>query len=112
MNLDPLRLQIEEELRALEAQDEETKASRAPVELDQQSVGRLSRMDAMQVQAMSAETHRRRSVRITALRSALKRIDGDDFGFCAICDEEIPEKRLTLDPMLTTCDGCASNLHG
>ncbi len=51
-------------LNALAAQiraaDAETEGERAPVELDQQTVGRLSRMDALQVQAMALETSRRR----------------------------------------------------
>ena len=33
-----------------------------PVELDQSKVGRLSRMDAMQSQAMARETQRRRKL--------------------------------------------------
>ena len=36
--------------------------SRKPVELDQTSVGRLSRMDALQGQAMQLETERRRDI--------------------------------------------------
>ena len=42
----------------LEHLSEVSKSSRKPVELDQTSVGRLSRMDAMQTQAMQLETER------------------------------------------------------
>lgn len=78
-----------------------------PVELDQSSVGRLSRMDAMQVQAMAQETERRRHFDLKRTQTALERLDAGDYGFCLGCDEEIPVKRLEFDPALTTCVDCA-----
>lgn len=78
-----------------------------PVELDQQSVGRLSRMDAMQSQAMVQETLRRRESELHRIEQALKRIESDDYGYCAQCDEEISVKRLELDPSVATCIHCA-----
>ena len=44
-----------------------TVESRQPVELDQTAVGRLSRMDALQSQAMQIETERRRILEIQML---------------------------------------------
>ena len=82
--------------------------ARDPVALDQQSVGRLSRMDAMQVQAMAQESERRRQARIVALRAALRRMDEGEFGECAECGEPIPEKRLEIDATALVCVGCAS----
>ena len=41
-----------------------SKDARSTVELDQQSVGRLSRMDAMQQQAMNQATERTKACRI------------------------------------------------
>lgn len=78
-----------------------------PVELDQTSVGRLSRMDAMQVQAMAQETERRRHIDLQRAQSALERLAAGDYGFCLVCDEEIPRKRLEFDPAVTTCVDCA-----
>lgn len=80
--------------------------SRKPVELDQTSVGRLSRMDAIQGQAMQLETERRRQVERQRIDAALARIQSGDFGYCAVCDEEIAEKRLQNDPSVTTCIDC------
>ena len=80
-----------------------------PVELDQSSVGRLSRMDAMQVQAMAQETERRRNVDLKKVQTALERLARGDYGFCLRCDEEIPIKRLEFDPAVTTCVDCAQN---
>jgi|TARA_E500000318_G_scaffold47939_1_gene45085 RNA polymerase-binding transcription factor len=82
--------------------------SAKPVELDQTRVGRLSRMDALQGQAMAKETERRRGVELQRIASALARIEDEDFGYCVTCGEEIPLKRLELDPAVTTCIACAN----
>jgi DnaK suppressor protein len=79
-----------------------------PAELDQQRVGRLSRMDAMQVQAMAEETARRRAAELQRVEGALKRIAEDDYGWCTSCGEEIAKKRLENDPATPLCIECAS----
>jgi len=73
------------------------------VELDQQSVGRLSRMDAMQSQAMAQETARRRLLDIRRIDAAVKRIEEGEYGYCATCGEMIARGRLELDPAVATC---------
>ncbi len=79
-----------------------------PVELDQTRVGRLSRMDALQNQALAQETVRRRKNELSRIEAALARVDSGDFGYCVNCDEEISEKRLSLDPSTPLCIDCAS----
>jgi DnaK suppressor protein len=59
-----VRSKLEALKSELEKQDDTSKADRAPVELDQTSVGRLSRIDAMQVQAMALATERRRKAEL------------------------------------------------
>lgn len=81
------------------------------VELDQSKVGRLSRMDAMQVQQMNLESERRRSVELAALESALQRIENHEYGHCAQCGEEINLKRLEIDLAATRCISCANKLE-
>lgn len=93
-----------EELLSLSAG---TAESRKPVELDQQSVGRLSRMDAMQVQAMAQETERRRAAELQRIEAALKRLDEGEYGYCINCGEPIAPKRLELDPTVPLCIDCA-----
>lgn len=78
------------------------------VVLDQSSVGRLSRMDALQAQAMSQETERRRQKHLQAIERALEAIDDGSYGFCIDCDEPIAEARLLADPVATTCIRCAA----
>ena len=96
------------ELQDLAASSENTSNDRKPVTLDQQSVGRLSRMDAMQGQAMAAAVDARRRGRGKAIESALERLAGEDFGWCDDCGEFIGMKRLDLDPVLTRCISCAA----
>lgn len=79
----------------------------ATVELDQTRLGRLSRMDALQGQAMSQETQRRREQELRRIAQALKRLDDDEFGECLQCGEMIADGRLTIDPSVSLCIGCA-----
>lgn len=83
-------------------------ASAAVVELDQSKVGRLSRMDAMQAQAMAKASANRRQVMLTNITAALKRIDDGDYGLCVECDEPINPLRLEFDPTAIRCIECAS----
>lgn len=102
-----LRPRLEAELSELVARSLTSSQDRAPVALDQQSVGRLSRMDALQVQAMAMAAERRRQVRIASLRKALSRMEAGEYGYCERCGEAIPMGRLEVDPTARFCVGCA-----
>lgn len=80
-----------------------------PVELDQSRVGRLSRMDAMQQQAMAQAATRFTEIEAQRIRTALDRIVSGDYGYCLHCEEEIAEARLRVDPSALTCIACARN---
>lgn len=94
----------QQELQAIDALGEE---ARKAVELDQQSVGRLSRMDAMQGQAMAQAQNRQRKRELTRIEMALTRIENDDYGFCDDCGDPIAKKRLEVDPAAGFCIRCA-----
>jgi DnaK suppressor protein len=81
------------------------------VELDQARVGRLSRMDAMQAQAMSVETGRRRRQYLVEIEKALERIEAGDYGECLECGELIHPGRLEANPTATLCISCAQALE-
>ena len=81
--------------------------SSSVVELDQSRVGRLSRMDAMQLQAMSKEVKQRREITLQKIEQSLKRIDNNEYGICVKCGEEISEQRLKADPSTPICIICA-----
>jgi len=101
------RLRLEAMLYDLEAEEDLGADGAKTVQLDQQSVGRLSRMDALQHQAMAKATRARRAQAEQRVRAALARIDEGEFGYCMECGEEIAEKRLALDPTVPTCITCA-----
>ena len=101
------RARLSADLDALRTASDETGADRRPVELDQSSVGRLSRMDAMQQQAMAAAQDARRHRRMREIAAALDRIETGEFGYCAACGGFIGLARLDLDPALRRCIGCA-----
>jgi len=88
---------------------EDAEGAQKPVELDQTRVGRLSRMDALQGQAMAQETARRRDNEVARINAALKRVDDDEYGYCLACGEKIAVKRLALDPMAAVCVTCAAS---
>ena len=98
---------IEKQLQALNAQLEDTTGGADTVELDQSRVGRLSRMDALQSQAMHAESLNRARRQVMALEHALSRLESGDFGLCVRCDEEIAEARLQHNPAAVLCISCA-----
>lgn len=81
--------------------------ARGIVQLDQASVGRLSRIDAIQQQAMALNNERSRANELERIDAALTRIDDGSFGECLACGEDIPEKRLRFDPSFATCVECA-----
>ncbi len=83
-------------------------SSAQTVELDQQRVGRLSRMDAMQAQAMAQASGRRREETLRGIAAALAHMESGDFGYCRACDEPIQENRLRFDPTVALCIDCAS----
>ncbi|MBW2708460.1 MAG: TraR/DksA C4-type zinc finger protein [Deltaproteobacteria bacterium] len=99
---------LKERLEAIIAsQESQKKEGGAPVELDQGRVGRLTRMDAMQQQAMSQAAARLTDLERQRIQSALGRMQSGDYGYCIICDEEIAEGRLAFDPSILTCITCA-----
>jgi len=98
-------LKLRKELQSMVASSEE---SAAVVELDQSKVGRLSRMDAMQAQAMAKASGQRREAMLRNIEAALKRIDDGEYGLCRDCDAPINPKRLEFDPTALRCIECES----
>lgn len=86
---------------------EERNAATATVVLDQTSVGRLSRMDAMQQQAMAQDSRQRAERSLRRIEAALRRCDEGGYGECQDCGELINPRRLELDPAASLCIACA-----
>lgn len=102
-------LDLREELVKVEQSGNEAAQT---VELDQSAVGRLSRMDALQGQAMAKESQQRRIIQRQRIESALGRIENGNFGVCVRCEEDIHFKRLEVDPATLLCIDCAKKQEG
>ncbi len=107
IDLKYFKKRLDERLEDITARQEQQKQETAPVELDQARVGRLSRMDAMQQQAMSQAVARLTDLERQRIKSALGRMESGDYGYCVLCEEEIAEGRLRFDPSIMTCISCA-----
>lgn len=106
--VDKFRPRLEQMLNELLSLRESSMQDRAAVQLDQQSVGRLSRVDALQAQQVALAADRQRQEQISRIRRALSVMDRGEFGYCVKCGNEIPEGRLEADPSAPLCVGCAS----
>jgi DnaK suppressor protein len=107
LDLADIRRRLEAERDSLKDLARDRAADQEPVTLDQQSVGRVSRMDAMQVQAMAQAVAERRDLRLRLIDAALTRLDKDTYGFCVDCGEDILAARLEADLTNPRCVDCA-----
>ncbi len=98
-------LRLRDELEAVAFSDA---GSAAVVELDQSRVGRLSRMDAMQAQAMAQASLQRHRLGLRKVSAALQRIEDGVYGNCLDCDRPIDPRRLEIDPTASLCIECAN----
>lgn len=80
----------------------------ATVTLDPAREGRLSRMDALQGQAMATAAGQRRRHELARIAAALQRVDVGGYGECIECGEAVAPGRLRADPAATHCIECAS----
>lgn len=82
-------------------------ASASTVQLDQGAQGRLTRMDAMQQQAMAASQVQRLHTELRKVEAALDRLGAGTFGTCCRCGEPMTPERLQADPAAPFCQDCA-----
>jgi DnaK suppressor protein len=107
VDVETFRGLLEARRAELIASVENASEAAAPVELDQQVQGRLSRMDAIQGQAMAQATIERRRVEIAQIDAAFSRMEDGEFGYCVECGDDIAPKRLELNPAIARCVDCA-----
>lgn len=107
LDRDAMRATLKAQQTELVRQGEGEAEKTGTVVLDQQSVGRLSRIDAMQGQEMALAQARRREASLKRIEATLARLDSEDYGYCIECGDDIVTKRLELDPTALTCIDCA-----
>jgi len=108
--IDTAKFQVQLQARRAElmALQDMSAQSRGAVELDQTSVGRVSRIDAIQQQQMALASGRQRDEELVRIDAALQRLEDGSYGDCLVCGDPIALKRLEFDPSIPTCIGCAS----
>jgi len=107
-DLEQFRVRLTELAESLETLERASKIAAETVTLDQSKVGRLSRMDALQGQAMAVATAGRRRQELVEIRKALERLTLGNFGECTECQEPIDPRRVSHNPAVALCLACAS----
>lgn len=106
--LEQLQKSLTSKKQELEAQLISVDLDTKPVALDQQSVGRVSRIDAIQQQQMALANQQQSTLLLQRVELALHRIDSTDYGYCMQCEEPIAFARLQAQPFASLCLDCQS----
>lgn len=101
-----LEILVAEELERVQEDSESSEAEREAISPDV-AIGRLSRLDSMQMQEIAKEAERQREDRVVFLEMAQERIDQGTYGICESCKGEIPYERLKITPEASRCGKCA-----
>lgn len=103
--------QIRDELlRALARLERSLKASGEAArlsDLEQDTVGRLSRIDAIQNQTVTRSLEERERTQLSQIADALRRMEEGTYGLCGGCGAAIPFERLLIYPETRACTPCA-----
>ncbi|MEM7621165.1 MAG: TraR/DksA family transcriptional regulator [Pseudomonadota bacterium] len=107
MTLDPNKVRHNLLEKRKELQVINTTFAEKEITLDQQVLGNISRMDALQQRALARAAESRRQFEIKSIEAALRRIDEEEYGYCGRCGAEISERRLQVNPCAAYCIECA-----
>jgi DnaK suppressor protein len=105
---DELRAELDRQLRKLQRSMRTTKRAMKPVQLDQSSVGRLSRIDNLQTQGLTAGLQAREQAKLGQISEALKRMEAGTYGRCVVCGDDIAFERLLVFPEAPNCADCTA----
>ena len=106
-NQEAYRKTLQDSLEEIEDYLTKTEESAEAVSPDK-SLGRLSRMEAMQDQQLILEARRRKKMQKIAVQAALQRIENGQFGACIFCGNAIALDRLEVAPESSTCVNCSA----
>jgi DnaK suppressor protein len=102
-----IHTKILEEIRKTKNSIEEYKELTKPIS-PENSIGRVSRMDAINNKSVNEAAMRLAEQKLSMLTIALSRIKDNNFGICAKCQNEIPIGRILIRPQSRFCIHCAS----
>ena len=96
---------IDSQIHSTKEEIEELKELTKPITLDN-SIGRLSRMDAINNKAINEKALRDKKRTLQKLERATERSEKGELGTCLRCGDEIPFGRLKIMPWTTRCVKC------
>jgi len=106
LNKEDIKSKIKEELRKLEQDIKALKELTKPIS-PENTIGRISRMDAINNKSINEASLRQSEDRLRKLKLALEKVDNSDFGICIRCKQAIPVGRIMLMPHTQKCVKCA-----
>lgn len=95
-----------QEIEKTKALIEEYKEYTKPIS-PSDSIGRISRMDAINNKTINEAALRKSEAKLKNLEFALENVDDPEFGQCAKCKQQIPVQRIILMPQSRFCVNCA-----
>ena len=101
-----LKIKIEQKIKQTEQEVTELEELTKPIS-PENSIGRISRMDAINNKSVAEAALRSSRKKLGSLKFALSKIDSLDFGLCTVCKNPIPPARLMFMPESTRCVRCA-----
>ena len=105
-----LKNKIVKDIKAMQDEIEGLKDKIKPITPDC-SLGRLTRQEMIQEQQVNEHAMHEAEIRVNRLKYSLGKVDKDEYGICAECEEEIIFGRLLLLPESTHCVACISELN-
>ncbi len=105
-----LKDKIVEDIKTMQDEIEDLKEKVKPITPDC-SLGRLTRQEMIQEQQVNEHAMHEAEIRVNRLKYSLGKVDKDEYGICAECEEEIIFGRLLLLPESTHCVACISELN-
>ncbi|MEM1203722.1 MAG: TraR/DksA family transcriptional regulator [Acidobacteriota bacterium] len=87
-------------------------AAEGKVEASGQTIGRLTRMDALQVQAMAQMSRHQLDIRLRQVEASLAQWDAGRYGICRSCHDPIGIQRLEILPEAPFCMACQEGFEG
>ena len=106
--LEKVKTKVEKKLKGIKSDIVYLEELTQPI-APENSIGRITRMDAINTKSVNEATLRQARITLGQLEHASHRIEITDntFGLCTKCHEAIPLPRLLLMPESDKCVNCA-----
>lgn len=106
MDKKAIKEHIQQEIKSTEQLIVEYKELSQPI-APENSIGRVSRMDAINNKSINESALRKQEEKLKKLNYVLTKVDDKNFGRCAKCNSEIPLGRILIMPQSIYCVRCA-----